>query len=33
VLERHSIADLVAARANVRDLLGISFPELHAPAA
>ena len=33
VLERHSIADLVAARTQVRDLLGISFPELHAPAA
>lgn len=33
VLERHTIADLVAARTNMRDLLGISFPELHAPAA
>jgi Rrf2 family iron-responsive transcriptional regulator len=33
VLERHTIADLVAARPNVRDLLGIDFIERHAPAA
>lgn len=33
VLERHTIADLVAARPNVRDLLGIDFLENHAPAA
>ncbi|CAN7142407.1 iron-responsive transcriptional regulator RirA [Aminobacter aminovorans] len=30
VLGRYSIADLVAARPNMRDLLGIHFPEQHA---
>lgn len=33
VLERHTIADLVAARPNVRDLLGINFHDNHVPAA
>lgn len=33
VLERHTIADLVAARPNMRDLLGIDFLETRAPAA
>ena len=33
VLARYSIADLIAARPNVRDLLGINLLEAHAPAA
>ena len=33
VLERHTIADLVATRPNVRALLGIDFLDAHAPAA
>jgi Rrf2 family iron-responsive transcriptional regulator len=33
VLERHSIADLIAARSDVRSLLGIDFLASHAPAA
>jgi Rrf2 family iron-responsive transcriptional regulator len=33
VLESHTIAGLVAARSDMRGLLGISFPEFHAPPA